>query len=96
MQEQMPRSRKVRTTLQERFQVWYERERAEVRAEADGSLRRMLARQAERRFGAKAGVSVASLLAAIHDSDRFEEVGDWIVVCKASSDLLERLEGLVG
>ena len=74
MQEQMPRSRKVRTTLQERFQVWYERERAEVRAEADGSLRRMLARQAERRFGAKAGVSVASLLAAIHDSDRFEEV----------------------
>ena len=76
--------------------MWYERERAEVRAEADGSLRRMLARQAERRFGAKAGVSVASLLAAIHDSDRFEEVGDWIVVCKASSDLLERLEGLVG
>ena len=70
MQEQTPPSEKVRTTLQESFRAWHERERAE----AYGFLRRMLARQAERRFGAKAGVSVASLLAAIHDSDRFEEV----------------------
>ena len=69
--------------------------RAEGRVEADNRQRRLLARQAERRFGAEAGARVASLLAGIDDPERFEEVGDWIIVCQESSDLFARMERLL-
>ena len=53
--------------------------------------RSLLRRMAERRFGDIVAASVAAVLADIDDSEGFAAVGDAIVDCNTSDELLQRL-----
>ena len=52
--------------------------------------RRLLRRQATRRFGADAGDALAALLANEEDAERLAEVGELLVDCGSPAELLRR------
>ena len=74
---------------------WLRMERQESRAEgrAEGE-RALLVRQAARRFDARTAQRLSTLLLRIEDPGRLAQVGDWIVDCATSAELLDRVEAL--
>jgi hypothetical protein len=56
--------------------------------------RTLLQRQVERRFGETAAARLARLLETIDDTDRLAEIGEWVVDCTSSEELLARVEAL--
>ena len=97
MMERMAQSGQLRSTLGERFRALHDAYRAEgVEQELERGLEReqqLLLRQVERKFGTEVAAPVAGLLAGIGDSDRLQDMGEWIVDCDAGNELLARLEG---
>ncbi len=54
--------------------------------------RALLARLADRKFGADAASRLAAAVAGVDDPDRLEEVGDAVIVCASGDALLARAE----
>ena len=88
------------------FERWKERNRkkeaqifaqAMERGRAEGleSERRLLERQAARRFGADAGERLSALLAGVSDPQRLAAVGDAIIDCGTGTELLAAAERVV-
>ena len=82
---------------------WKERERqkeaqilARGRAEGLEFERRLLQRQAARRFGADAGERLSALLAGVSEPERLAAVGDAIIDCGTGSELLAAARRIVG
>ncbi len=69
-------------------------ERGEARGEARGLEREraLLARQADRKFGADAASRLSAAVAGVEDPDRLEEVGDAVIVCATGAEFLARAE----
>ena len=53
--------------------------------------RKLLLRQARVRFGDTLERSMATLLEAVTDADRLEEIGEWLLVCDSGEAFLARL-----
>ena len=64
--------------------------RGEARARADE--RRLLCRQAGRKFGERAAERLTALIRGVTDPDRLAEVGDWIIDCGTEAEFLTRAE----
>ena len=70
--------------------------RAEGRTEGLEFERRLLERQAARRFGADAGERLSALLACVSDPQRLAAMGDAIIDCGTGAELLAAAERIVG
>lgn len=90
------------TVSEARFAKWFEGVRAEhvaqgiqqgVEQERDRGLAR-LRRQAAIKFGAPTAERLAGLLGATIAAEQMERVGDWIMECDNSGDLLARVSTL--
>ena len=55
--------------------------------------RALLCRLAARKFDAGAAKGLAAALAGVTDPDRLARVGDWIIECATTSELLARVRG---
>lgn len=82
---------------------WREREaqihaqgRVEGRTEGVEFERRLLARQASRRFGAGPGERLSALLAGISEPEQLAALGDAIIDCKTGADLLTAARRIAG
>ena len=53
--------------------------------------RKLLLRQARVRFGRALARSLASLLEAVRDANRLEDIGDWLLVRESGDAFLARL-----
>ena len=85
------------------FERWKERNRkkeaqifAQGRAEGLEFDRRLLERQAARRFGVDAGERLSELLAGVSDPERLAEVGDAIIDCGTGAELLAAARRIAG
>ena len=67
-------------------------ERERVRAEERGRVRAGLCRQAGLRFGADTADRLGALLADVDDPAFLADVADWVVVCAAGDELLDRVQ----
>ena len=80
--------------LRERVKEWnmqlLEEGRAEGRAEGQVELMR---RMAVRKFGYDTAERLAERLERVRDSEHVAEIGEWLIECESSEELLERLEG---
>ena len=65
--------------------------REEGREEGRAEERRLLCRQAARKFGAGTAERLADTLAEVADPARFAQVGDWIIECETAADLMARV-----
>ena len=63
----------------------------EGREEGREEERRLLCRQAARRFGADTAGRLADALAAVADPARLAQVGEWIIECETAADLMARV-----
>ena len=61
------------------------------REEGRAEERRLLCRQAARKFGADAARQLADALAGVTDPTRLAQVGEWIIECEAAADLMARV-----
>ena len=66
------------------------------RAEGLEFHRRLLERQAARRFGADVGERLSALLAGVSEPDRLAAVGEAIIECGTGAELLAAAERIVG
>ena len=73
-----------------------ERGRTQGRTEGLEFERRLLERQATRRFGADVGKRLSALLAGVSDPQRLAAVGDAIIDCGTGAELLVKAERIVG
>ena len=73
-----------------------ERGRTQGRTEGLEFERRLLERQAARRFGADAGERLSALLACVSDPRRLAAMGDAIIDCGTGAELLAAAERIVG
>ena len=91
----------AQTMLRERVKEWnmqlLEEGRAEGRAEgqAEGRARQaeLMRRMAARKFGYDTAERLAERLERVRDSEHVAEIGEWLIECESSEELLERLEG---
>ena len=58
--------------------------------------RRLLARQASRRFGAGPGERLSALLAGVSEPEQLAAVGDAIIDCKTGAELLTAARRIAG
>ena len=86
MLEQEPRTWADRIRAEERAEV-----RAEMRAEMQRSLVAMLLRQARLRFGGGLAMRLANRPEGITDTERLQDIGEWLLVCESGDALLARL-----
>lgn len=86
----------MRSLRQESRQRGIEQGRAEGieqgRAEGVGQSRAMLLRLATRRFGAQTAEALAGLLQGVGDPERLVEVGERLIDCQTSAELLDHAE----
>ncbi len=83
----LPRLEEVRAMLAETVQEWT----AEwIEQGREQGQRELLRRQAARKFDAAAAERLAAKLEGVEDADRLAQVGDWIIECENSDDLLAR------
>ena len=68
------------------------RERALERARGLERERALLARLADRKFGAEAASRLTAAVAGVDDPDRLEEVGDAVIMCATGAEFLARAE----
>ena len=54
--------------------------------------RRLLCRQAARKFGAEAGSRLSDLLQREADPERLAQVGEWVIECATEGELLARVQ----
>ena len=73
-----------------------ERGRTQGRTEALEFERRLLKRQAVRRFGADAGERLSALLAGVSEPERLAAIGDAIIDSGTGAELLAAAERIVG
>ena len=93
---------KMATVSEERLGKWFDEVRAEhvalgveqgiVQERARGLAR--LRRQAAIKFGARTAERLAALLGAAIAAEQMERVGDWIMECDRSRDLLARVTAM--
>ena len=57
--------------------------------------RRLLCRQAARKFGAETAPRLAALLKRVADAERLAQVGEWIIECAAEGELLARVQDAI-
>ena len=53
--------------------------------------RRLLCRQAARKFGAETAPRLSVLLEVLADAERLAQVGEWIIECATEAELLDRV-----
>ena len=53
--------------------------------------RRLLCRQAARKFGAETAPRLSVLLERLADAERLAQVGEWIIECATEAELLDRV-----
>ena len=53
--------------------------------------RRLLCRQAARKFRAETAPRLSALLESLTDPERLAQVGEWIIDCETEGDLLDRV-----
>lgn len=86
----------MRSLRQESRQLGIEQGRAEGieqgRAEGVGQSRAMLLRLATRRFGAEIAEALAGLLQGVGDPERLAEIGERLIDCQTSAELLDHAE----
>ena len=92
----------AQTMLRERVKEWnmqlLEEGRAEGRAEGQAEGRaegqaELMRRMAARKFGYDTAERLAERLERVRDSEHVAEIGEWLIECESSEELLERLEG---
>ena len=71
--------------------TWADRIRDEGREQGLERERKLLLRQTRVRFGDTLERSMATLLEAVTDADRLEEIGEWLLVCDSGEAFLARL-----
>ena len=76
-----------------RMVSWGDWHRAEGLAAGREEERRLLLSLAERKFGQAPVRRLATRLAGMNDADRLREVGDWIIDCDTSDDLIAHAAG---
>ena len=97
--ESLPRLEEVQTMLEETVREWTADWVAEGREQGleqgleqgRAEERALLCRQAARKFDAATGERLSASLAEVADPDRLAEVGDWIIECGTSAELLDRV-----
>ena len=93
--EPLARLEEVRTMLAERVKEWTAEWVAEGREQGlkQGieQERRLLCRQAARKFGIETGSRLSALLERVADQERLAQVGEWIIECDAEAELLDRV-----
>ena len=106
--EPLPRLEEVRTMLAEQVREWTAEWVAEGREQGlkEGieqgieqgiergrfEERRLLCRQAAKKFDAVTGTRLAALLDRLSDQERLAQVGDWIIECETEAELLGRVQ----
>ena len=66
-------------------------ERTQVTLEFREEERALLGRQVTRKFGDRAGESLAGYLSTLDQVSDFERVMDWIVDCRSEAEILSKL-----
>ena len=105
--ESAPSLEEVRTMLAERVEEWTAGWVAEGREQGlkEGieqgieqgiergieQERRLLCRQAARKFGAETAPRLSVLLERLADAERLAQVGEWIIECATEAELLDRV-----
>ena len=51
-------------------------------------------RMAARKFGPATAQRFVERLERVHDSEQVAEIGEWLIECESSEELLERFEGV--
>ena len=99
----LPQLEEVRTMLAEQVREWTEdwveegrvegREEGREQGIAQGRAeeRALLFRLAERKFDADTARRLAAALEVVADPNRLAQIGDWIIECATSADLLARV-----
>jgi len=77
--------------LEQEPRTWADRMRDEGRAEVQRSMVAMLLRQARLRFGGGLATRLANRLEGITDTERLQDIGEWLLVCESGEALLARL-----
>ena len=57
--------------------------------------RRLLSRQAARKFEAETAPRLSALLERVADPERLAEVGEWIIACETEEELLARVQAAI-
>jgi len=60
-----------------------------------GEERRLLCRQAARKFTPETGPRLSVLLERLTDPESLEQVGDWIIECENERELLARVQDAI-
>ena len=102
--EPLPRLEEVRTMLAEQVREWTAEWVAEGREQGlkegieqgiergRSEERRLLCRQAARKFDTETAPRLAALLDRLSDPERLAQVGDWIIECGTEAELLARVQ----
>ena len=98
--ESLPTLEEVRSMLAETVKEWTaewvaegrEQGLKEGREQGIEQERRLLCRQAARKFGAATAPRLAALLERVADPERLAQVGEWIIECAAEGELLARVQ----
>ena len=97
--EPLARLEEVRTMLAERVKEWTAEWVAEGREqglkEGIEQERRLLSRQAARKFEAETAPRLSALLERVADPERLAEVGEWIIACETEEELLARVQAAI-
>ena len=65
--------------------------REQGREQGRAEERRLLCRQAARKFDAGAAARLATALSDVADPERLAQVGEWIIECETAADLMARV-----
>ena len=80
--------------VQEWTRQWFEEGREEGREQGRAEERALLCRQAARKFDADTAERLSGVLNGLADPERLAEVGEWIIECETSAELLGRAGGI--
>ena len=87
-----------RTMLEEQVQEWtrqwFEEGREEGREQGRAEERALLCRLTARKFDADTAERLSGVLNGLADPERLAEVGEWIIECETSAELLGRAGGI--
>ena len=78
-------------TVHEWTKDWVAQGREEGREQGRAEERRLLCRQAARKFDAGAAARLATALSDVADPERLAQVGEWIIECETAADLMARV-----
>ena len=78
-------------TVHEWTKDWVAQGREEGREQGRAEERRLLCRQAARKFDAGAAARLATALSDVADPKRLVQLGEWIIECETAADLMARV-----